>query len=286
MSAATLGGSTIAAACGIHPYCSPIRLWLEMTGRLERPETEAMAWGTRLEPVIADAVADELGVTIDAMPDALLDPDREWLAGHVDRVATLATGLAPVECKAAGHAPDSILPAYEAQVLCYEHLMGAEEGYLAVLTGLHLDVTHVPRDQAAIDTMLALAEQFMQHVWEDRQPPPAGHPDDRHALSILHPQGTSGAQVRETREVKEARRELVDRMAQLKTIKAREDHLRALLTDQIGDAEELVDADGLVVARWQTIVTRRLDVDALKEAHPRIYDRYRRPVTTRRLTIS
>lgn len=244
-----------------------------------------MSWGTRLEPVIADAVEEQTGQKLHTHPDALADPDRDWLVGHVDRITHVDGREIPVECKAAGHTPDSILPAYQAQVLCYEHLMNAPDGVLAILSGLHLDITHVPRDQQAIDTMLALAESFMEHVWEDSQPAPLGHPDDRHALSIMHPQGTAGAQVKETRQIRDARRELAERMVQLKAIKEREDHLRALLTDHIGDAEELVDAEGTVVARWQTIVMRRLDTDALREAHPRIYERYRRPATTRRLTL-
>ena len=38
----TVGGSDVAAAAGIHPFVSPVMLWLQKTGRVEVAETEAM----------------------------------------------------------------------------------------------------------------------------------------------------------------------------------------------------------------------------------------------------
>lgn len=48
-----IGGSDAAAALGVHPYCPPIQLWLELTGRAEPvADNPAMEWGRRLEPVV------------------------------------------------------------------------------------------------------------------------------------------------------------------------------------------------------------------------------------------
>ena len=48
-----IGGSEAGAVCGVDPFRSAVRVWLEKTGRAEPVEdTEAMAWGRALEPVI------------------------------------------------------------------------------------------------------------------------------------------------------------------------------------------------------------------------------------------
>lgn len=46
-----IGGSDVAAVCGISKYKSPVELWMEKTGQLEPKESgEAAYWGTILEP--------------------------------------------------------------------------------------------------------------------------------------------------------------------------------------------------------------------------------------------
>jgi predicted phage-related endonuclease len=51
-----LGGSDVAAACGLSPWTTPYQLWLEKTGRAERERDAAavqrMRWGQLLEPLV------------------------------------------------------------------------------------------------------------------------------------------------------------------------------------------------------------------------------------------
>lgn len=59
-----VGGSDVAAICGISDWASPIQVWCRMTGR-EIPKAdynEAMDWGNRLERPILQSLADDLGV--------------------------------------------------------------------------------------------------------------------------------------------------------------------------------------------------------------------------------
>src|SRR6266487_441319 len=72
-----IGGSEAASACGVDPFRSRIMLWAEKTGRIERPETEAMKWGKLLEPVVFAGLERQ---GYDVMPA----PDGEW--SHDDRV--------------------------------------------------------------------------------------------------------------------------------------------------------------------------------------------------------
>src|SRR6185437_1023395 len=57
-----IGSSEAATACGINPYDTPLSLYLRKIGQGEPiEETAAMRWGSRLEPVIADAYSEETG---------------------------------------------------------------------------------------------------------------------------------------------------------------------------------------------------------------------------------
>ena len=80
----TIGGSEAAAACGVDPYRSRVWLWGEKTGRpgFERPETEAMRWGKRLEDDIDDALR-ELGYDVTEARDLAAMPNRMVEDGRV-----------------------------------------------------------------------------------------------------------------------------------------------------------------------------------------------------------
>lgn len=187
-----LGGSTIGAACGIDPWCSPIRLWLELTGRLEREETEAMRWGKRLQPVIFAALADDDYPVWEASA-VYDDVERPWLVGH---------------------------------------------------------------------------------------------PDDRHAILAANPEATPGKRVRETKEIRDARRELAGLLAAEKARKGRIEALRAVLCDHMGDADELVSAHDVVVATWRQVTSKRLDVTLFRKERPELFDLFAAETTTRRLVLT
>ena len=307
---AILGGSTIAAAAGIDPYCSPVRLWLEMTGRVERQETEAMAWGKRLQPVIFEALRDD---GYDAFEDGGTDyADRNgWLVGHPDGFGSVTDGAsdaasAPgrrprstdrderlvrdsrlyiIEAKASAYGYTDLPATWDAQVQTYMHLTGAREAIVAQLAGLHLTVWEVERKPAAMEALRELGERFVGYVESGEQPPVEGHPDDRAALALAYPDATPRT-VRETREVREARRELAALLEREKAWKARVEGLRAVITAHMGDADTLIDAHDETVATWRNVTSRRLDTARLKKERAGLYDLFSVETMTRRFVLS
>jgi hypothetical protein len=81
-----IGGSDAAAIAGLNPWRSPVQVWLEYTVRIERPdESEAMYWGTTLEPLIAAETERRAEVTILPAPaDGFASERFPWLVGHPD----------------------------------------------------------------------------------------------------------------------------------------------------------------------------------------------------------
>lgn len=283
--AVTLGGSTLPAACGIDPYRSPVRLWLELTRGVERDETEAMWWGTRDEA----AILERLGVLgYNLIPGwEWRDRDVPWLVGHTDAhvIPDDDDPPPPVEIKSMGRINPAVYPTQEAQLQTYIHLSGAPTGLLARRIGHALDVQAVPRHQHAIDLMLELGEAFMGWIRKGDPPPVCGHPDDRGALIELYPDASRDTKRRENREVRAARRELGLLISAGAANKARQEHCRAVITEHMGEAEVLLNRQGTIVAKWANVQSRRFDTKAFAADHPDLYERYRVPTTTRRLDL-
>jgi predicted phage-related endonuclease len=284
-SSVVLGGSTLPAACGLDPYCSPIRLWLRLTGREQPEPTEAMWWGQRDQAVILERLHLLGWPTVPGWE--WYDAGRSWLIGHTDAHLVVDGGEPgpPVEVKSMAHAADAVRVAQEAQLQTYVHLAGADGGLLARRVGHHLEVAELERDQRAIDALLRLGEEFVGYVERDEQPPVSGHPDDRGALVIAYPGAEPGKVRRETREVRDARRELRALMDAEKARKARMEHLRAVISEHIGDAETLVTAHDEPVASWKSTTTRRFNGERLKAERPELYESYRDPSTGRTLRL-
>ncbi|HTP25420.1 MAG TPA: YqaJ viral recombinase family protein, partial [Anaeromyxobacteraceae bacterium] len=136
----SIGGSTAAAAVGLDPFRSRVQLWLELTGRVEPPDTsEAMRWGTLLEPVIAA----EIDKTVEYN---VLRPGQQLVDGwrHANTDGTVDDGYGPLgvlEIKTASayrsrEWADAAVPtAYVIQVSHYMALTGLTWGLVACLIG-------------------------------------------------------------------------------------------------------------------------------------------------------
>jgi putative phage-type endonuclease len=287
-----IGGSEAAAAAGIDPYRSRTMLWLEKSGRFERPESDAMRWGTLLEPVIRAELARQ-GFEPSATVAELTDSDRPWLRGTPDGFATLRGETALLEIKTVGAFAhrgdqwdaDAIPIAYAAQIQHYLHLTGLGRCLLAVLVGgQRLETREVARDDRAIAGLLALEEQFWtEYLVPDRQPPVGAH--DRDTVNFLHPTVTPGRVVRLDREHYGLLAELHARRAQLAAIEAQKDELENRLKDFMGDAETALSPNDDEVLRWSSYTARRIDSAALKASRPDVYDAFAVAKPSRRFNV-
>lgn len=287
-----IGGSEAAAACGVDPYRSRVMLWAEKTGRIERPETEAMRWGTLLEPVVY-AELERRGIELMPCPAEEWRHDSiPWLTGHPDAFAVLDGERAVCEVKTTGAwtahdwtsdvgAPLNALM----QVHHYFVLTGLRIGLLACLVaGQRLELREVRRDEAVIEEMLALEEDFLRYVRTDRPPPPDGSDSAHDAIRALHPTG-NGKTVRLSGETWRDVLELRERKAQAATVKAQAAELQQRIELAMGDAEHAVSPYDTPAARWVNVESTRLDTKALKAARPDVYAEFAVPTSTRRFTL-
>jgi len=277
-----LGGSEVAAACGLSRWRSPLEVWLAKLD-LEQPprqESESMSWGHALEEPIRAEVAKRLSTTVMperklyraadlpfalGSPDALVMDRENWLGvGEWKLIGPRLIGAWEE-----GPAIDA-----ELQLRWYLMILGCERGWIgALLGGVELQVFELERDPEIEGLMVERARAFWRLV-EDRTPPViVGTQEERDALRAAFPALAGEAPVELDWEAQmQVRRRamaiLEEKEAEQRRLQA-ENELRLLLqgsrAGQVG---------GKVVLRLTEYERRTIDADALRAAEPEIAERF------------
>ena len=268
-----IGGSDAAAVLGLNPWCSPYTLWCRKSGLLPPVEqTEAMAWGHRLEDAIAayyaektgfevwdEATAETINADREAYPDGVLyrNCERPWQLASVDRLIwdDNRQRLGVLEIKNVGERSrdkwaDGVPDYVRAQNLHYQSVLGLDWGAVAVLFGGNapgfMDVE--PRE-GELEALLAAEAAFWASLESGEAPDPDPSESTRDTLSHLYPDAEPGRIVKLSDDALQWDRDLVEhkRLAKMHGQKAK--GLETLIRAEIGSAEEGVLPSGV---RWKT----------------------------------
>ena len=288
----TIGGSDAASACGVDPFRSRVMLWAEKTGRYERDTSEAMRWGTLLEPVIFAELERQGFDVMPAPADGFVMAGHEWLTGHPDGFVMLDGYRGVLEVKTAGqwsghdwHSDAGAPLAYLVQVHHYMTVTGTDRALLACLVGgQRLELRTVYADESVIQAMLDREQELLNFIRTDTPPPPDGSSAAHDAIRAMHPKA-NGKTIRLDRATWEAVKELKARKEQLDTIKRQVAELQQTVELAMGDAEHAVSPFDTPAARWPTVQQTRLDTSALKAARPDVYQEFAVSKPTRRFTV-
>lgn len=199
---ASLGSSDVASVLGVSKWQSPFAVWHDKTSE-SKPETESdetQEWGHRLEPPIAKKLAEVLGVELHDPGEYTIYTSEKypWLSCTPDR---LVVGLIPevVELKtahfAAGKTWDTHVPdAYMVQVQTQMLVLGAQQGYIAVLVdgykfAYHTIVPHLRMQRAIVNR----TRDFWENYVLTKTAPPVDYTDStRQALHDMYPSCDGG----------------------------------------------------------------------------------------------
>lgn len=279
-----LGGSDAAAVCGLNPWRGPYSVWSEKTGRhAEVVDSEAVRWGTLLEPVILAEWATRHAVQVDVEPHMLRSVEWPWMLANIDAVAPGAI----VEIKTAGlRQADAWAEEppvhYWAQGLHYCAVTGFRRCHFVCLIGgqslVHHEVTY---SEASIDHLVRIERDFWSHV-EDDVPPPAAV-EDVPVLKRIRPEPSSTVELEP---------ELAGaltaawRAAHAAETKAKrlKDEAAAALQALIGDCEAAT-VDGRTVATWKASERHDIDSKRLRQEQPDIAAAYERVTVVRRFAV-
>lgn len=284
-----IGGSDAAAACGLDPYRTPVRLYLEKTGELPGPEeSEAMTWGKRLEPVIIGWVR-ETGLDVLEGDGGFTHPDHPWMRGTVDGLILDANfeteGVLEVKTAglraADGWADDQIPIQYRVQGQHYLAVTGLSYVLFACLIGgQQFETRRMDRDDEVIGLIIEREQELWRRIQEKE--PPAPGAQDLDLLKLLYPvaRERSTASLDHISDVRHRYRTARE------ALKAAEEAVAAVESEvkaAIGDAEIGV-VNGLPAFRWTNVTARKLDAKALAEELPDVHANYYRETVYRRFS--
>lgn len=175
-----IGSSDASIIMGLSNFESPYTLWEQKTGRapldppVDHATEELRAWGNRLEPVIREAVGDELGLTIIKTDQAWARKDYPWLRANLDGIVDGQETIFEFKNTSSFMAPmwEGQIPDHaEIQV----HHAGLVTGWTdAVVAGLiggnHLAIHRITLNENILEMMWE-AEQHFWHLVETDTPP-------------------------------------------------------------------------------------------------------------------
>lgn len=269
----TIGGSDAAALVGLTPYRSPYSVWAEKTGRIAEPEdNEAMRQGRDLEDYVARRFTEATGKKVRRENAILKNPRYPFAHANVDRLVVGED--AGLECKTASALSlkkfkNGEFPAnYYAQCVHYMAVTGAQRWYLAVvILGKGFEWFVIERDEGEIEALMDVERDFYPCIENDVLPPVDGRKATGDVIDELRLANPGEGSVELF-----GRDELFAQWQRLCTIikdaEADKEHIRQLLTGDLGDAQIGL-ADGWRVS-WTPQSKTTFDTKRLFADHPDI----------------
>ncbi len=290
-----IGASEAAAVCGLSPWSSPYTVWLDKTGQLPlwRPPSEAMRWGNRLEPVVADAFAEEHEAKVSYRGLRVELGTDPWIRATLDGLAEVDDGqgkeLCVVELKTSngrdGAWDDGVPLQYQVQVQHQLLVTGLQTAYVAVLLGgSEYRSYRLARDDAAIEALLATLHTFwFDHVLPGVAPAVDGTVATKTALR----EAFAASQPRTVLLPVEAEQLLLElgaAKAAIKEAEARETAAANQVMALLGEAEQGAIGERVVVT-WKEQTSRRVDVERLRRERKEIAEEFTKESTARVLRL-
>lgn len=302
-----IGGSEVAALVGASEYETTFSIWnTKINGGKDLGDMPAIEWGHRLENVVAEKTAEEIGMVSRFAGGLWANRDEPILRVTPDRFATSPRSWkarAVIECKTAGdgeHWESGVISpvsettgsaplGYQAQVQWQLGILGLKVGYLGCfLLGREREffTVEVHFDQDWFDEMVHAARRFWFDYVQTGEPPmhDLRHPKTEEMLKEQFP-AVEKAAVDLPPDTEDWLREYHRLKAEAEKAQASVDEVKNFLRMWTADAGAGYLGDHKVVS-YPVVNTSAIDVEALKRDYPEIAAKVTKRSSHRRLTIS
>lgn len=271
-----IGGSTAPAVLGLSRWSTPLQIWAEMTGQIEREHKEGLhlTLGNRLEEVVAELFTEKTGLKVRRANETIFHKDYPFLGGNIDRaVVGKREGL---ECKTASAwkakewAGEEIPQEYIIQCHHYLAVTGWDAWWVAVLIGNQdFQVKKIERDENLLKALVEKERVFWEEYVVPQVMPTTITAKDSDTLEALFPNATMTQVVLgdEVTRLIENRNALIQ---DLKTVESQVDKLENEIKASLRENESGV--AGKYRVTWKNQVQNRLDQKRLKEERPELYN--------------
>lgn len=224
-----IGGSDVAAICGLSRYKSALEVYLDKLGEIPpKEDNPKMKAGRMLEPVIADWFTAETGIRVQEQKCIFQHKDHPFMFANIDRwVIGENAGL---EIKNTSEynrndwfdGQDEIIPTeYQLQANHYMAVLGADRWYVAVLIGgWDFQWRVIERNEDLIKNLISIEKNFWTNHVEAKIPPEVTA-RDTDLLSQMYPNSRTSSV-----EISDIHYDLMKRLLESKKLleTAKEDH--------------------------------------------------------------
>jgi putative phage-type endonuclease len=286
-----VGGSEVGVLVGVSPYETPFSIWdTKMNGGKDLSDVAAVEWGHRLEHVVADKVAEEIGLVsrfagglwarrdnpiLRVTPDRFACRPRSWRAVGVIECKTAGddehwdNGVVYADGTGSGSAPLS----YQAQIQWQMGILGLTKGWLGCFVlgserSFYTVEVHFNPDW--FHELATEADRFWrENIIGDEIPMhDLRHPKTEELLKRLSPKV-----VRPSMELDDEAEtwlaEYVDAKRRFEAAKADLDSIKNYFRMMVDDAGAGYLGDRKIVG-YPEVPSTRIDVTALKEKYPEV----------------
>ena len=294
-----IGGSDVAAICGLNPYRGALRVWLEKKGQSPQQETtEAMELGEWLEDSIAEYFAKKKGFAIRQSGVILQHPVHTFMLASIDRWVDEGGGKEGVlEVKNVGErmakewldleGDNSVPDYYTLQVQHYLAVTGADYAWVAPLIGGNrLKPVRLARDDRLIDELIEIERKFWNLVETDQAPAIDDSKEAEEVLRLVHPESTAGKSIELDTSLQSIYKKLSQARVAESMLKTEIQGYKNLLMEALGDAEEAyIPGQEKPVVTYRGSVTRRFNSTRFVSEHPEEAAPYYTESTSRRFLV-
>ena len=275
-----LGGTDLAAICGLSPYRTALDVYLDKTSNDIAYETNAaMRWGNLLEDVVAKEYSEVIGQTTAIEPNTIYHPEYKFLGANIDR--WVGNKEYVLECKTAGFTKskewgdlgtDQIPESYLVQVAHYASICDVPKVDIAVLIGgQDFRIYTYERNKELEEKLIKIACNFWHNHIEKRIPPKCVNTRD---TFNLFPESHHHEIVAESN--------IIQKLEELKAAKKEEnkiqfviEKLKVEIQEFMRDYDVLIDNQGNVIATWKNSTPRSFfDLKRFKDDAKALYLKY------------
>lgn len=285
-----IGGSDAAAILGLSPWKTTLDVYLDkVVGKNEEVDAskaKIFARGKRMEPYIIDLFAEETGLVIARRGCRYQHPEYPFLCAEIDAEAESGENIEiktvhPFASKDWGIMDTDDIPVYyAAQAMHGLMVTGKQVCIFGAMIGMDDFRTYrVERDEDVITSLRQKEIDFWNMV-QNRTPPEPQTTSDADRLF----KKDNGSSVEADENAIETILNLKELKAQKKELEAAIDGEEAKLKIAMKDAS-IITMSGNPLATWKCQVTNRFNQKEFQEAHPALFEQFKRQSESRVLRL-
>lgn len=285
-----IGSSDAPVVAGLSPYKRPIELWHEMAGNIPRYSDEEKLHqkiGTRLQPVIAKLVAEQLGLKIRRCPP-MKSVEHPFMSASLDyEIVGHPRGPGILEIKnRAGQAPWEHVP--EDTEIQVRHQMCVKKRAWTIVGGLFrfgaIQSYEVLRDTETEAYLVEIEGRFMALV---RAGTPPDHTWDAQSVDLLkrlYPCDSGKTIALDSPDAVAMARQYLDAKQAVKDFEDREAAAKGWIQNAIGDAST-AEIPGFSCTWKATKDGTAFDMEKFKTEHADLWEQYQKPKAGHRMFL-